>query len=33
MRDPTTGEERIAKTEAEHLQLAAQGWIHPEDNS
>lgn len=32
MRDPNTGEERIAKTEAEHLQLAAQGWIHPEDN-
>lgn len=33
MRDPNTGEERIAKTEAEHLQLAAQGWIHPEDNA
>ena len=31
MRDPTTGEERIAKTEAEHLELQAQGWIHPEE--
>lgn len=29
MQDPTTGETRIAMTEAEHLALAAQGWIHP----
>lgn len=29
MRDPNTGEERMAQTQQEHLELAAQGWIHP----
>jgi len=29
MEDPQTGERRIARTEEEHLELAAQGWIHP----
>ena len=28
MQDPDTGENRIAMSEAEHLALAAQGWIH-----
>ena len=32
MRDPQTGEERVAQTEAEHLALQSQGWTHPEDN-
>ena len=29
MQDPNTGERRMAMTEAEHLELTAQGWIHP----
>ena len=29
MQDPDTGETRIVVTEAEHLALGAQGWIHP----
>jgi hypothetical protein len=29
MQDPDSGETRIVVTEAEHLALAAQGWIHP----
>lgn len=29
MQDPDTGETRVVVTEAEHLALAAQGWIHP----
>lgn len=33
MRDPQTGEERIAQTEEEHLLLQSQGWTHPEDNA
>ena len=32
MRDPQTGAERVAQTEAEHLALQSQGWTHPEDN-
>ena len=28
MIDPETGERRTANTQAEHLELAAQGWIH-----
>lgn len=31
MQDPQTGETRIAATQEEHLMLAAQGWIHPEE--
>lgn len=31
MFDPLTGEERIARTEAEHEQLANQGWKHEEE--
>ena len=29
---PATGEERIARTEAEHLSLAAQGYIHEDES-
>ena len=29
MRNPQTGEERIAQTEQEHLTLQSQGWFHP----
>lgn len=29
MQNPETGEQRVAQTEAEHLELAALGWIHP----
>ena len=29
MEDPQTGERRLARTEEEHLELAAQGWFHP----
>lgn len=29
MQDPQTGETRVAMTEQEHLELAAQGWVHP----
>ena len=31
MIDPESGEERIARTEQEHMALAAQGWAHKED--
>lgn len=31
MTDPETGETRIARTQAEHEQLAAQGWVHGDD--
>jgi hypothetical protein len=31
MQNPETGETRIAQTMNEHLELAAQGWIHPEE--
>jgi len=31
MYDPTTGEQRMAMTEADHLELAAQGWQHLDD--
>ncbi len=31
MIDPNTGEERIARTEQEHMTLAEQGWVHKED--
>lgn len=30
MRDPDSGETRVAQTEQEHLALAAQGWTHPQ---
>jgi hypothetical protein len=30
MTDPATGEQRVASTEAEHLALAAQDWVHNE---
>ena len=29
MRNPESGEERMAKTETEHLELQSQGWMHP----
>jgi hypothetical protein len=29
MQNPSTGETRVVTTEQEHLELAAQGWIHP----
>lgn len=32
MTDPQTGETRVAMTEEEHLQLSAQGWVHPNEN-
>lgn len=32
MIDPNTGEERIARTEQEHLELANQGWVHKEED-
>lgn len=31
MINPATGERRMAMTEQEHLDLAAQGWVHQED--
>ena len=31
MQDPQTGERKLAQTYEEHLLLAAQGWIHPEE--
>ena len=31
MIDPSTGEQRIARTEQEHLDLAAQGWVHSDE--
>ena len=31
MKNYATGDERIARTEAEHLELAAQGYVHEED--
>jgi hypothetical protein len=31
MIEPTSGEQRVAMTEAEHLALAAQDWVHQED--
>jgi len=31
MMDPATGETRVAQTMQEHLDLAAQGWIHPNE--
>ena len=32
MIDPATGEERIARTEEEHLELSAQGWVHKKED-
>lgn len=29
MVEPNTGEQRVAMTQQQHLELAAQGWIHP----
>ena len=29
MKNPETGEEKIAQTEQEHLELASQGYVHP----
>ena len=29
MKNPDTGEEKIAQTEQEHLELASQGYVHP----
>lgn len=31
MIDPRTGERKITQTQQEHLELAAQGWVHEED--
>jgi len=32
MKDPVTGEERVARTQEEHIVLANQGWYHKEDS-
>jgi hypothetical protein len=31
MMDPESGETRVAQTMQQHLDLAAQGWIHPNE--
>ena len=31
MKDPETGKEYIARTEQEHLEYAAMGYVHEED--